>query len=201
MRAMTTNEGISSDDLIKKANEEWHKEKEPSRNYSLASKSAITTPEEDDRKRSMAEGIISDLANQRSEIDSIKEVMKVLSEQQNQLALLVNQQTQAINNLAPGNPQNPKTTQQGLNMDNLSALSDVAEKLMAAWKSYKGGDMPTPLIDQETINREMQSAFFDNLNTGKSINNFVKDALKKKATKEILKSTMETLGQDEHAPQ
>ena len=197
---MTTNDGISSDDLNKKANEDWHKAQEPSKDYSLASKSAITTSEEDDRKRSMAEGIISDLANQRNEIDSIKEVLKVLSEQQNQLATLVNQQTQAINNLAPGNSQNSKSPQQGLNMENLEALGNVADKLMSAWKSYKGDNTPA-LIDQETINREMQSAFFDNLNTGKSINNFVKDALKKKATKEILKGTMEALGQDEHAPQ
>lgn len=199
---MTTNDGISSDDLIKKTIEELDKSKEPSPgNQSKAAYSRITTPEEDDRKRSMAEGIISDLANQRNEIDSIKEVLKVLSEQQNQLATLINQQTQAINNLAPGNPEDPKSPQKGLNMENLTAISDVAEKLMGAWKSYKGDNQPVALIDQETINREMQAAFFDNLNTGKSINNFVKDALKRKATKEILKGTMEALGQDEHAPQ
>jgi len=85
-------------------------------------------------------------------------------------------------------------------MDSLAALSDVAEKLMGTWKAYKGDGTPS-LIDQDVINREMQAAFFDNLNTGKSINNFVKDALKKKATKEVLKGTMEALGQDEHAPQ
>ncbi len=199
---MTTNDGISSDDLIKKTIEELDKSKEPSPgNQSKAAYSEITTPEEDDRKRSMAEGIISDLANQRNEIDSIKEVLKVLSEQQNQLATLINQQTQAINNLAPGNPQDPQSPKQGLNMENLSALGDVAEKIASVWKSYKGDNQPVALIDQETINREMQAAFFDNLNTGKSINNFVKDALKRKATKEILKGTMEALGQDEHAPQ
>ena len=199
---MTTNDGISSDDLIKKTIEELDKSKEPSPgNQSKAAYSEITTPEEDDRKRSMAEGIISDLANQRNEIDSIKEVLKVLSEQQNQLAVLINQQTQAINNLAPGNPQDPQSPKQGLNMENLSALGDVAEKIASVWKSYKGANQPVALIDQETINKEMQAAFFDNLNTGKSINNFVKDALKRKATKEILKGTMEALGQDEHAPQ
>ena len=199
---MTTNDGISSNDLIKKTIEELDKSKEPSPgNQSKAAYSAITTPEEDDRKRSMAEGIISDLANQRNEIDSIKEVLKVLSEQQNQLATLINQQTQAINNLAPGNPQDSQSPQKGLNMENLSALGDVAEKIASVWKSYKGDNQPVALIDQETINKEMQAAFFDNLNTGKSINNFVKDALKRKATKEILKGTMEALGQDEHAPQ
>ena len=197
---MSTNDGISSDDLIKKANEEWHKSQEPSRDYSLASKSAITTPEQDERKRGIAEGIISDLANQRTEIDSIKEAMKVLLEQQQQMVVLINQQTQAMNNLCQGNPQNPTLPQQALNMDSLTAIGDVAEKLMGAWKSYKGDNAPA-LIDQDVINREMQAAFFDNLNTGKSINNFVKDALKKKATKEVLKGTMEALGQDEHAPQ
>lgn len=199
---MTTNEGISSDDLIKKANEEWHKAQESSPgNQSKAAYSEITTPEEDNRKRSMAEGIISDLANQRNEIDSIKEVLKVILEQQKQFAVLVNQQTQAINNLAPGNSQDQQSQKQSLNMENLSAIGDVAEKIMGAWKTYKGDNSPVALIDQEMINKEMKDAFFDNLNTGKSINNFVKDALKRKATKEILKGTMEALGQDEHAPQ
>lgn len=198
---MSMSDGISSDDLIKKGNEEWRKVQEPSPgNQSKAAYSNITTPEEDNRKRNLAEGIISDLANQRSEIDSIKEAMKVLLEQQQQIVVLVNQQTQAINNLGGGNPQDQPLQQKGLNMENLSALGDVAEKLMGAWKSYKGDNTPS-LIDQETINREMQAAFFDNLNTGKSINNFVKDALKKKATKEVLKGTMEALGQDDHSPQ
>jgi len=197
---MSTNDGISSDDLVKKANEDWHKSEEPSKDYSLASKSAITTPEQDERKRGIAEGIISDLANQRNEIDSLKEVIKVVAEQQNQLAILVNQQTQAINNIGQGKIPNTQTPGQGLNMDSLTALSEVAEKLMSTWKSYRGDSTPS-LIDQDVINREMQAAFFDNLNTGKSINNFVKDALKKKATKEVLKGTMEALGQDEHAPQ
>jgi len=198
---MTTNDGISSDDLNKKANEEWKKSQEPSRDYSQASKSSITSVDEDERKRNLAEGIISDLANQRNEIDSIKGVLKVISDQYNQLATMVNQQTQAINNLAGVNPQNKDLPKQGLNMENLAALSDVAEKLMSTWKSYKGDNQPMALIDQDVINKEMKEAFFDNLTTGKSINNFVKDALKRKATKEILKGTMQALGQDEHAPQ
>lgn len=172
-------------------------------NTSKAAYSSITSPDQDNtKKRSLAEGIISDLANQRSEIDIIKQAVQVLVNQQVEFGSMLNQQTQILNQLAQGKPvTNSETPQQGLNMESLSAISDVAEKLMNVWKSYKGGDKMPALIDQETINKEMQSAFFDNLNTGKSINNFVKDALKKKATKEILSDTMQHLGQDDHSPQ
>jgi len=172
-------------------------------NTSKAAFSSITSPNEDEqKKRTMAEGIISDLANQRNEIDAIKQMIQVLSTQQQEIAKMVNQQTTILNQVAQGTTAaNPELPKQGLNMEALTAIGDVAEKFMTAWKSYKGDSNPPALIDQETINREMQSAFFDNLNTGKSINNFVKDALKKKATKEILSSTMEQLGKDEHAPE
>lgn len=172
-------------------------------NTSKAAYSSITSPNEDEsKKRSMAEGIISDLANQRNEIDAIKQMIQVLSSQQTKLAEMVNQQTTVLNQLAQGTTAaNPQLPQQGLNMDALTAIGDVAEKFMTAYKSFKGDSNPPALIDQETINREMQAAFFDNLNTGKSINNFVKDALKKKATKEILSDTMQHLGQDDHSPQ
>jgi len=172
-------------------------------NTSKAAYSSITSPNEDNgKKRSMAESIISDLQNQRSEIDAIKQMIQVLSTQQQEIAKMVNQQTQVLNQLAQGTTAaNPQMPQQGVNMEALTAIGDVAEKFMAAYKSFKGDSNPPALIDQETINREMQTAFFDNLNTGKSINNFVKDALKKKATKEILTDTMQHLGQDDHSPQ
>ncbi len=172
-------------------------------NTSKAAYSSITSPNEDNqKKRSMAEGIISDLANQRNEIDAIKQMIQVLSTQQTKLAEMVNQQTTVLNQLAQGTTAaNPELPKQALNMDALTAIGDVAEKFMTAYKSFKSDSNPPALIDQETINREMQAAFFHNLNTGKSINNFVKDALKKKATKEILTDTMQHLGQDDHSPQ
>jgi len=149
----------------------------PPINYSKASESSITTPEEDDtKKRSLAEGIISDLANQRQEIDAIKQTLQILANQQIEVNKMINNQTQILNQLSQGVAVTGTEAKQGLNMDSLSALSDVAEKLMGVWKSYKGGDKMPALIDQDTINKEMTSAFFDNLNTGKSINNFVKDA-------------------------
>ena len=201
---MSTNDGISSDDLNRRANEEWHKNQEkPSKDYSQAKYSNITTPTEDTRKKNIAEGIISDLANQRNEIDSIKEMLKVLLDQQNQLATMVNKITETINqSVQSSNAANSQIpSEKGLNLESLTAIGDVAEKVIGVWKTYKGGDGPAPLISQEIVNKEMTEAFFDNLNTGKSINNFVKDALKKKATKQIVNSTMEALGHDEHPPQ
>ncbi len=176
-------------------------EKKTPTNYSKAEYSNITTPEEDNKKRSMAESIISDLANQRNEIDSIKEMLKLLLDQQNQLATMVNQITTAINNPGQQGTTNPTLPNQGLNIESLEAIGNVAEKVMSVWKSYKGSDNITPLISQDTLNKEMTDAFFDNLNTGKSINKFVKDSLQRNVTKKVIKGAFESIGHDEHAPQ
>lgn len=164
-------------------------------NQSQAGHSSITTSDED-KKITMVEGIIGDLSNQRSEIDSIKEAIKLMADQINGL-------TGAINQLVQGTVQ-PQTGQpsQALNIDNISAIGDLAEKAMSAWKMYKGEPQGAPaLIDQAFINKRMVESFMDDLETGKSITHFIKDSLKKKVTKEVINTSLQDMGKDTHAPQ
>jgi len=198
---MSTNDGISSDDLAKKANEDWKKSQEPSPgDQSKAAYSAITTPDQDERKRGIAEGIISDLGNQRIDIDSLKEVIKVISEQQNQLAILVNQQTQAINNIGQGKIQNTENPQQGLNMENLTALSDAAEKIISAWKSYKGTDMTQDNFTQQIVDRSKKEAF-ESLDIVSLINQKVKKNLVNDIASDVAGNVVKTSSDSSHAPQ
>ena len=163
---------------------------------SQAKHSSITTPDEDN-KRSIAEGIIQELGNHTQEIDSIKEAVKVMADQINALTGAINQLVQGTTPQQPGTPQ-----ANGLNMENISALGDLAEKAMSAWKIYKGDGQAAPqIIDQNFINEKMKQSFMDNLQTGEAITNFIKDSLKKKVTKEVINQSLADMGKDTHAPQ
>jgi len=188
------NDGI---DEINRINEDYRKDhsyKSPG-DQSQWRKSAITSLEQDE-KRSMVEGILGDLENQRADIDSIKIGME-------QILQMVNTQTQLLNKLSQGQtgttvPQ----TNQPLNLEALSALGDLVEKGVSAYKQLKGGPTPTaPLIDQDFINQRMIQSFKDDLDTGTSITNFIKDSLKKKVTREVINTSLSDMGKDAHAPQ
>ena len=52
----------------------------------------------------------------------------------------------------------------------------------------------------------MKQTFFDNLETGESINNFIKNSLKKSVTKSVINTSLKDIGQSnntnaEHGPQ
>ena len=178
-------------------NQRQNEEKSPG-DQSQARHSSITSPDED-KKISMVEGIIGDLSNQRSEIDSIKEAIKLMADQMNGLTGAINQLAQGIVQPQQGQPTPPG---QGLNMENISALGDLAEKAMSAWKMYKGEPTAAPaLINQDFINKRMVESFMDDLETGKSIGTFIKDSLKKKVTKEVINQSLSDMGKDTHAPQ
>jgi len=184
-------------DEIERLNEQNRKLNEPSEgNFSRAAFSHIKTPEEDN-KRSMAEGIIQDLGNQRQEIDTIKEMIKLTIDEINGIKTALNQITSVLNSSA----QNPQTATKGLNMDTIAALGDLAEKGVEVYKTLKGTPAQTSLIDQEFINKRMVESFMDDLDTGKSITHFIKDSLKKKVTKEVINTSLADMGKDAHAPQ
>jgi len=193
---------------VDKINEEYRKDQIPDTHgdYSGADKSLITHPDED-AKRSAVEGMIAELGNHTVEIDGIKASINVLSEQQTQIAQMINQQTQAINNIGQGNVSTanvPGPPTQGLNMESLSALGDLLEKGIGAYKQLKGGPpTETPLISENFIKERMVKSFMDDLDTGTSITNFIKDSLKKKVTKEVINTTFRDMGNtnDTHAPQ
>jgi len=202
-------DGISSDDLTKRANDEWHKIQEDKQkgepNVSQASSSSITTNEED-KKRSMAEGIIQELGAHRQDIDSLKQGQEQIIIQQNQLAEMMNQVTQAVNNLAKGGQMSPQNTvgepggqlPKGLNMETLGALGDLAEKAVSAYKNLKGGDAPTQsFIDQNYINEQVKNSVMGNFDIGNALVNNLKSKLINKA---VASSVTEAL-KDTHGPE
>lgn len=169
-------------------------------NTSKAAFSSITTPNEDEsKKRSMAEGIISDLANQRNEIDAIKQMIQVLSTQQQEIAKMVNQQTQVLNQVAQGTTAaNPQLPQQGLNMDSITALSDIAEKLMTTWKSYKGGETAPAFIDQQYINEQVKKSVMGNFEVGEALISNLKSKLVNKA---VAAQVSDAMKENSHGPE
>jgi len=155
-------------DDIERLNEQNRKLNEPSEgNFSRAAFSNISYPEKQDKKPSMAEGIIQDLGNQRQEIDSIKEMIKLLLDEQNGIKTALNQLTQAMNGTVQGTPQT-----KGLNVDTIAAIGDLAEKGVEVYKTLKGSPAQTSLIDQDFINKRMVESVMDDLETGKSITHF-----------------------------
>jgi len=178
-------------DDIEKLNQENQRQNESVSpgNQSRAAFSNITTPEQDN-KRSMAEGIISDLGNQRADIDAIKQAI-------GQMASQINQLTVGMNQIANGAI--PQTPEQGkINMDTLSALGDFAEKAIGAYKNLKGAPTGTQsIIDQDYINEQARKSIMGNFEIGEALVNNLKSKLVNKAVASSVWDAMK----DTHAPQ
>jgi len=178
-------------DDIERLNEENRRQNEAVSpgNQSKASSSSITTNEED-KHRSMAEGIISDLSNQRTDIDSIKQTLGVLLRQVEQITLV-------LNRLAPG--ATPETPEQGkINMETLSALGDLAEKAVTAYKNLKGSPAPTQsFLDQDYINEQVKKSVMGNFEIGDALVSNLKSKLINKAVSSSVSDALK----DTHAPQ
>ncbi len=159
--------------------------------------SKITTNEEDN-KRSMAQGIIDDLANQRNDIDQIKAGL-------GQLAEMTNQLTQAVNNLGQGVGITPNQTQQQgaiqqspkMSMDTMVAVGDIAEKLLGAYKNLRGND--NEISDEFTrqITQNAKNEALESLNIVSLINKKVKGRLVQDIAGDIAGHVLK----DDHAPQ
>jgi len=178
-------------DDIEEFNEENRKQNEAISpgNQSKAAYSHITTNEED-KKRSLAEGIIQDLANQMTEIDAIKQAIGQISTQINQL-------TQAMNQIANGAI--PQTPEQGkMNMETLNALGDFAEKAISAYKNFKGNPAPAQsFLDQDYINEQVKKSVMGNFEIGDALVSNLKSKLMNKA---VASSVSDAL-KDTHEPQ
>jgi len=158
-------------------------------NFSKAATSSITT-NEDDNKRSMAEGIISDLGNQRADIDAIKQAI-------GQMASQINQLTVGMNQIANGAI--PQTPEQGkMNMETLNALGDLAEKAIGAYKNLKGNPAPAEsFLDQDYINKQVKKSVMGNFEIGEALVNNLKSKLVNKAVASSVSDAMK----ENHEPQ
>ena len=86
----------------------------------------------------------------------------------------------------------------------MAALSEALPQLLEVWKMIKGEpqNQEEPLISQSEIREKMKQTFYDNLETGESINNFIKNSLKKSVTKTIIQGALKDIGKEslEHGP-
>ena len=162
-----------------------------------------------DKKRDAVLNLIQDVTAQREDIDKVMTAIPELINKMNQLAGMVDKQSEAINVLikgggASGNPAAPGGT--GLDLDKVEVIGNILEKVGDIYTKVKGGGQgpaQVPLITQEVINEKMTNAFMNDLETGESIRSFITDSLKRTATRKIVKDSLSGLGglgASEHGP-
>jgi len=183
--------GKSYEDLLKES-------QEPSKDYSEASKSAITTPEQDEteKKRNAVLNLVNDVKNQRDEIDKINQSLNYIIQKMDQVIQTVDSQSKILNSQAP---KGQTADNQTKNFEMLNQLlnSPIGEKLASKFFPENNAN---PLISQDWINEKVVEGFKDDLNTGSTIRKFIADSLKKKATKEIVNTSLANIGKDVHEP-
>lgn len=149
------------------------------------------------QKRNAVLSLVNDVKSQREDIDKITNIVTYLAEQMQKFASVIDQQTAAINSLGRAPP-----AQAGAGMSQIGELlnSPLGEKLLN--KLLPEDNHAPPLIDNSMIQEKMKQTFFDNLETGESINNFIKNSLKKSVTKNVINTSLAEIGRasNEHEP-
>jgi len=148
-----------------------------------------------DKKRDAVLNLIGDVQTQRQDIDKLTQQFGLITQDIHNIANAIQQQNQIINTLSKGGAPQADSKNQLSDLLNSDLGIKLMDKLLPT-----NAPVETPLISQEDIKKEMVSSYLDNLNTGKAINNFVKDALKKKVVKTVVTDTMQSLGSAEHEP-
>ncbi len=180
--------GKSYEDLLKES-------QEPSKDYSQAARSAIKTPHEDniESKRDAVLNLVNDVKTQREDIDKLNQSMAYLIDKMDKVITVLDSQSKILsNNKVEGQPNT-----NNFDVINQFLNSPVGEKI--ASKFFPENTAPA-LISQEVINEKMQKAFMDDLDTGESIRKFISDSLKRKATKEIVNTSLGNIGKEVHEP-
>jgi len=168
-----------------------------SHDYSEAASSDITSTDEDQAKLKALSEMLG-VTQQREEIDKLNTSVTYLAEKMGQMATILDNQSKILNNL------NPNATPQDDSMDKFTMIGNLIEKSGPLLDKLFPKNNSPALIDNETIAREMKDTFFDNLDTGKSINKFIKDSLKKRVTKDIINTSLADIGKANetiHEPQ
>jgi len=190
---------MSSDktkDVIEKANEDFEKSKEPSRNYSLADKSDILTPDEEREKyKKIAE--LMGISQQQEEIDALKQgftitqqgIQALTAELQN-TNNVVNQLTEIIKKTSTQSP-----TLNNKNEEKILQFADIADKLADAYAKIKGKPAEDSfLVDYKT---ELQNQ----AKMGLEISDLIQKNVKKKLVNEVVNDTISLIGKSpEHGP-
>ncbi len=144
--------------------------------------------------------MVDDVKQQRQEIDKLNQSMTYLAEKTQEIAAATDKIIKLINGgqirQEGGAPYAPPQEQAA----NIQMLGNLAEQLAPIWKMIRGNqEGPAPLIDQNMINEKMKESFMGNLETGESINKFIKDSLKKSVTRTIINSSLKDIGNSNNA--
>lgn len=163
--------------------------KPPSENPIEPEQPEVSSTEE---KRSAVLGLIQDSKNQREEIDRLNQSMEYVAGKMTEMAQIMDAQTKVINNMN----QNPSQSGNG-GVDPKQFLgellqSPIGERLLD--KLMPSQSAAPPIIDNNIIQEKMKQTFFDNLETGESINNFIKNSLKKTVTKNVINTSLGEIG-------
>ena len=192
---LSENNGKRIDETFNSENVEKIKEKAKEEKGTMPKQvSGAEIPERvQEKKRDAVLNLINDVTAQREDIDKLNTSVRYIADKLTEMATVIDNQTKVLNQISQG--AQTSTKNQFSELLNSDLGSKLIDKLLPSDKTSE-----TPLISQEDIKNEMVTSFMDNLNTGKAINNFVKDALKKKVTRTVVNDTLSELGKTEHGP-
>lgn len=192
---LSENNGKRIDETFNSENVEKIKEKAKEEKGTMPKQvSGAEIPERvQEKKREAVLNLVQDVTAQREDIDKLNTSVRYIADKLTEMATVIDNQTKVLNSISQG--AQTSTKNQFSELLNSDLGSKLIDKLLPSDKTSE-----TPLISQEDIKNEMVTSFMDNLNTGKAINNFVKDALKKKVTRTVVNDTLSELGKTEHGP-
>jgi len=182
------------DDSIKQDKILQEQNKQGAGDHSGARFSNIKSPEEEEKenKRNAVLNLVNDVNAQREDIDKLNQSMAYVAQSVNDIKAVMNQQTEVLNKLSNA----PQAL--GPGVDPKAMLGDIlnsplGEKLINKLLPEERTAAP-PIIDNALIQDKMKQTFFDNLETGESINNFIKNSLKKSVTKSVINTSLKDIG-------
>ena len=188
-------------DYVKRLEEKNKPDVQPG--FSIGNSSIDLKKAEDDKKREYLSKLSNALGidQHREELDKLNQSVTYLADKMSEDRSVINE----ILSIVKGN--HPQVPQENIAHENpmqkIEALSQLIQPLAEAYKLFKGDSQaPQPLISQEIINEKMTKTFFDNLETGESINDFIKNSLKKTVTRKIVNQALSEIGHEaaEHGP-
>ena len=188
-----------SEEAVKKRLQAEKDAKGPNPNYK---ETPSLEQREAEKKREAVLNLVGDVKRQGEDIDRLNQSMTYVAEQMQKIAATVDKQTEAINMMLKGGAVAPEPGKGGIDMNQIGAVGDLIDKLATVYKTVKGEPQGAPpLISNEQIQQKMVKAFNDDLETGESIRKFISDSLKRKATKDIVNSSLSNIGgPDFHGP-
>jgi len=183
-----------------KENDEEKKRQETLRQMEINRENARL--EQEEQKRHEQEQIEKlNALSQTLGIPLINQRIDELNTSQNEI---IGKLSQVINILNQGIPQQAPNYESASGqidpiqkMEALSGIFDKAVQLYSVYKQNKEPQGAPPLIDQNFINQRMVDSFMEDLDTGKSISTFIKNSLKKTATKNIVNTALKDIGHDD----